>query len=187
MHRLITIAAMLIVFVPAMAHAKRTAPPKVEPVVYKGVRYVAPNDDGRRGYVQAWDGKTNQLRWEVTVFRNLINPLLEEDVQWVYIKKLSVLEGRLIVVDERDRAYSLDLKTRTVRKLKQAPPEKASAQAATRGYSPSRANLPADCCLCGPADCSLLSSWVQRASFLQLPRCPHQSIARPPFDGSEPP
>jgi hypothetical protein len=128
MHRLITISAMLIAFVPAIAHAKRTAPPKVEPVVYKGVRYIAPHDDGRRGYVQAWDAETNQTLWELTVFRNPVNPLLEEDVQWIYIKKLSVLDGRLIVVDERDRAYRIDLKTRMVKKLKQAPPEKFPAK-----------------------------------------------------------
>jgi hypothetical protein len=128
MRHLIPMAALLAVCVPGVAHAKRTAPPKVQPVVYEGVRYLAPNDDGRRAYVRAWDTKSSQMRWEVTVFRNHINPLLEEDVQWVFIKKLSVLEGGLVVVDERGRAYRIDLKTRVVQKLKQAPPEKAQAK-----------------------------------------------------------
>ena len=54
MRHLITTLVLLAVFVPGIAHAKRKAPPKVEPVIYEGVRYTAPNDDGRRAYVQAW-------------------------------------------------------------------------------------------------------------------------------------
>jgi hypothetical protein len=115
------------VLLPGVAHAKRARAAKVEPVIYDGVRYVAPNDNGRRGYIQAWDTKTNKLLWELTIYRNFINPFLEEDVQWVFIKKLSLADGKLIVVDERQRAYSIDLKTRAVKKLKQVPVEKTQA------------------------------------------------------------
>lgn len=114
-------------FTPGIAHAKRKAPPKVKPVIYEAVRYTAPNDDGRRAYVQAWDTTTGKMLWEVTIFRNFIVPLAEEDVQHVYIKKMSVRDGRLIIVAEDDRAYSPDLKTRAVKKLKRAPPEKTRA------------------------------------------------------------
>jgi hypothetical protein len=110
------------VLTPSMALAKRAAAPKVDPVVYEDVRYTAPNNETRRAYVQAWDAKTGKMLWEVTVFRIVIKPTLEEDVQWVFIKKLSVEDGKLIVRDERDRSYSVDLKTRTVRKLKRAVP-----------------------------------------------------------------
>jgi hypothetical protein len=85
-------------------------------VLYEGVRYVAPNDNGRRGYIQAWDAKSNLL-WSVTIFRNFINPLLEEDVQWVYIKTMSLNDGKLMVTDERGRSFSVDLKRRAVRRL----------------------------------------------------------------------
>ena len=118
---------LLTVFVPGIAHAKRTRAPKVEPVVHEGVRYIAPNDDGRRAYVQAWDTKTNKMVWEVTIFRNLINPLKEEDVQWLFIKGMFVDDGKLIVIAEGNRVYSLDLKTRAVKRLKQAPPRKPQA------------------------------------------------------------
>lgn len=133
MRYFIAILFFAVVLVPIVAHAKRARAAKVEPVVYKGVRYTAPNDDGRRGYVQAWDTKTNRMLWEVTVFRNSINPLLEEDVQWVYIKKLSVGYGRLIVVDERDRAYGVNVKTRTVKTLKNVPTDKTPATPAAAG------------------------------------------------------
>ncbi len=124
MRRLITILVLLIGFAPLAAHAKRKAPPKVEPVVFDGVRYTVPNDSGRRAYVQAWDTKTNKMLWEVTIFRNFIVPfpLAEEDAQHVYIKNMRISEGKLVFVAENGRTYSLDVKTRAVKKLKSAPP-----------------------------------------------------------------
>jgi hypothetical protein len=126
MRNLIT-TFVLFALVPAAAHAKRIPAPKVEPVIYGGVRYVAPNDNGRRGYIQAWDTSTNRMSWSVTIFRNLINPFLEEDVQWVYIKTLRVEDGKLMAIDERDRAYSVDLKTHSVRRLPKSPAKEPKA------------------------------------------------------------
>jgi len=114
--RLLVIAALLGLLSPMQANAKRLPPPKVEPVVFNGVRYVAPNDNGRRGYVQAADAKTNRLLWEVTLFRNSINPSLEEDVQHVYIESMRVEHGKLLVVDEHAVLYAVDLQTRAVTK-----------------------------------------------------------------------
>jgi hypothetical protein len=70
---------------PCLASAKRAAPAKVEPVTHEGIRYVAPNDDGRRAYVEAWDVRTNKKLWDLTVFTIPIDPKLEEDAQWVLL------------------------------------------------------------------------------------------------------
>jgi hypothetical protein len=45
---LVTLLLVSVVLIPSLAHAKRAAAPKVEPVVYEGVRYTAPKDNGRR-------------------------------------------------------------------------------------------------------------------------------------------
>jgi hypothetical protein len=103
-----------IVLLPYAAHAKRTAPAKVDPVIYQGVRYVAPNDDGRRAYIEAWDVATNKTLWELTVFTNHIDPKLEEDVQLVFIKALTVRDGTLMVTSERGTTYRVDLKSKAV-------------------------------------------------------------------------
>jgi hypothetical protein len=66
----------------------------------------------------AWDAETGKQLWKKTVFRKCICPFLEHDVQWVFIKQMRLEAGRLVIVDERDKAYSLDLKTRRVNKLK---------------------------------------------------------------------
>ena len=97
--------------------AKRVRAPIVEPVVYNNIRYVAPNDDGRREYVQAFDVATNYKLWEVTVFKNIINPFMEEDLQWFYIKNLQVENEELIVTDEKGRQFSVDLEKQTVKQL----------------------------------------------------------------------
>jgi hypothetical protein len=99
---------------PSLALAKRVAPAKVELVVYQGVRYIAPNDDGRRAYIEGWDVQTNKKLWDLTVFVNQIDPTLEEDVQWVFIKALNIRDGALIVTSERDKIYQVDLKTKAV-------------------------------------------------------------------------
>jgi hypothetical protein len=109
---------ILVIFVlvlpPCLASAKRAAPAKVEPVIQDGIRYVAPNDDGRRAYIEAWDIRTNKKLWELTVFTNRIDPKLEEDVQWVFIDKLGARDGTLIVKSESGKTYQINLKTKAV-------------------------------------------------------------------------
>lgn len=123
MRPLFVILIFLAVLAPAVALAKRGPKPKVDPVDYQGIRYT-PHGDGRAQCVRAMDIKTGKTLWDVAVFSTIIIPLLEEDVQWVFIKRMFVDDARLIVVAEDDRAYALDLKTGAVKKLKQAPPRK---------------------------------------------------------------
>ena len=60
---------LLTLLLPEKAPAKRLTPAKVDPVINEGIRYVAPNDDGRRDYIEAW---------ELTIFTNPIDPNLEK-------------------------------------------------------------------------------------------------------------
>ena len=113
MTRLIVIL-FLMPLVLQMASAKRIAPAKVDPVIYKDVRYVAPNDDGRRGYIEAWNVGTNKKLWELTLFTNRIDPNIEEDVQWVFIKALNIQDGRLMVTSERGKTYQVDVNTKAI-------------------------------------------------------------------------
>jgi hypothetical protein len=96
---------------------KRTAPATVAPVIHEGIRYVAPNNDGRRGYIEAWDVQTNKKLWELTVFTNPIDPKFEEDVQWVFIEALSIRDDMLNVTSERRETYGIDLKTKAITQL----------------------------------------------------------------------
>lgn len=114
------------VLLAANAWAKRFPTPVVEPVVHEGVRYVAPNDNGRREYVEAWDIATTNKIWEVTVLKNRITFWLEEDVSWVFITHLKIEDGKLVVIDERKRQFVIDVKTRKVKKRRAKPLEATS-------------------------------------------------------------
>jgi len=101
-------------FLPYFALAKRAAPPRAEPVIHDGIRYVAPNDDGRRAYIEAWNVQTDKKVWDLTIFTNRIEPGLEEDVQWVFIKAMSVEDAMLLVTSERGKTYQIDLRTKAI-------------------------------------------------------------------------
>ena len=110
----LAVILLLTLLLPQLAPAKRTAPVNVAPVIYEGIRYVAPNDDGRRGYIEAWNVGTNKKLWELTIFINGIDPNLEQDVQWVFIKALNIQDGRLVVTSERGKTYQVDVNTKAI-------------------------------------------------------------------------
>ena len=119
-HRVVTRLAtilLLTLVLHQLASAKRSAPAKVDPLIYDGIRYVAPNDDGRRGYIEAWDVATEKKLWELTLFTNRIDPKLEEDVQWVFINALNIREGRLIATSEHGVNCQVDLKTKEITQI----------------------------------------------------------------------
>src|SRR5258708_10721788 len=105
---------LLLTLLPHLASAKRLSPVEVDPVIYEGIRYVAPNDDGRRGYIEAWNVGTNKKLWELTLFTNRIDPNIEEDVQWVFIKVLNIRDGRLMVTSECGKTYQVDVNTKAI-------------------------------------------------------------------------
>ena len=110
----LAVILLLTLVLPKLACAKRIAPVNVVPVVYQGIRYLAPNDDGRRGYIEAWNVGTNKKLWELTIFTNVIDPNLEEDVQWVFIMALTIQDGRLMVTSERGKTYHVDVNTKAI-------------------------------------------------------------------------
>ena len=112
----LVLAASLVL--PVTVLAKRIPAPVIEPIVHEGIRYTVPNDRGTVGYVVASDVATGKELWKKTIFRKCLCPCLEHDVQWVFIKEMRLDGQRLLLVTERDRVYSLDLKTRKVKKLK---------------------------------------------------------------------
>ena len=100
------------------AWCKRGGAPIVEPVIYENIKYISPNDDGIREYIQAWDIKAKRKIWELTIFANPLQPGLEKDVQWVFIEKMKLEQNNLLITDERARQFIVDLKTKQIKRLK---------------------------------------------------------------------
>jgi hypothetical protein len=65
----------------------------------------------------------------LTVFTNRIDPKLEQDVQWVFIKSLAIRDGKLMVTSERGATHRIDLNMRTVEKSDPAQSLAANAVA----------------------------------------------------------
>ncbi len=102
----------------AEAWGKRGAAPTVEPEFCEGMKYITPNNDGFREYIEVWDVKANKKISEVTIFMNTIQPALEKDVQWIFINKLQCKKGNLIITDERARQLHLNLNTKQITRVK---------------------------------------------------------------------
>jgi hypothetical protein len=87
----------------------------VTPVESNGVRYSA-DRDGKDQYVVATDIPTGNQLWKVKVFHTQIKPWIEEDVQWVFITDLKLVNNSLFVRDGKARCYTVDVKNRRVSK-----------------------------------------------------------------------
>jgi len=115
---LIALCLAVAAMITAEAWAKRAGPKPVAPVVHDGVRYVAPNTNGREGKVEARSEKTGTRLWDVVVYTVKIDPNLEEDVQWVFITGLEARGSFLLVTNEKGERFQVDLKTRKAQKVK---------------------------------------------------------------------
>ena len=92
--------------------AKRAAPRDVAPVVAGNVEYSAPTD--RMGVVVASERASRKMLWCRRIYVVHRRASLESDVQDVFISKLALEGGMLIVSNERGEDYALDIKTRHV-------------------------------------------------------------------------
>jgi len=112
MGKIVRFILVLIVMIPASLEAKRMPPPEVPPITYEGITYRAPNDNGRVAYVDGYDAITGKMLWHKVVFRHFIWPWLEEDVQWTFIKEMTIENGKLVITSERGKQYHIKLPKR---------------------------------------------------------------------------
>jgi hypothetical protein len=116
---------IIILFLPffysTITEAKRKPPKKVKPVLHNGIKYTAPNKykqigNAQIGYVEAWDLESGKKLWEKNIYHVPIKPIMEADVQWIFITELSIEDGNLVVTNEHDEKYILNLETGKVSK-----------------------------------------------------------------------
>ena len=98
--------------------AKRRAPTIPDPVFIGSVRYSAEHEgsgEKNRGIIVATQVASGNELWRVTVYESALDPKLERDVQWVFIRSLRA-EGdrKLHVENERGARFILDVKILTV-------------------------------------------------------------------------
>lgn len=103
------LAILLVVLAPfTQVFAERVAPPTIQSLENNGIRYEVPNTVEKMGVVLAYDKQSGKRLWEKKVYRVFINPMVEKDTQWVFIKQIYMEDGKLIVVNEKGKRFELD-------------------------------------------------------------------------------
>jgi hypothetical protein len=111
---LAAILILLSLYTIAQTAHKRIAPPIVARVAYDGLLLTAPSN--KMGYIVATDSAGNEV-WNVRIYKVHYDVFLERDVQAVYISHIELRKDALLILNEDDRHYILDLKTRNVTSL----------------------------------------------------------------------
>ena len=106
--------------------ASRAPPTPVTPVVLDGVRYAPVLGDIDRdgqfgGILGAFDASNREL-WRLRVYENVRVPGLEGDVQDVFFHSMRMEGGRLLIENERNERFEVDLAMRRVVARHPAPP-----------------------------------------------------------------
>ena len=130
MRNFLLIATLVLLAAPLLAFGKHPAPPQIAAVTNNGVRYVVPNDKGLRAYVEAWDVQTGKNLWAKTVIRHYyIPPFGTECMHHEFLKSMVLQNDTLILTSDCGRTYSLDTRTRAVRRVKTKEPNPPAARA----------------------------------------------------------
>ena len=128
-------APILALLLTSSLMAKRAAPKEVPAIASDKATYSVPHvrlpplPMRNPGFVEAHHPETKKLLWRIQIYNIKYDPALEQDVQDVFIKTMSLdkKNNSLLVSDERSRTYVLDLTT------KKATREVAAAQTEMRG------------------------------------------------------
>lgn len=103
------------------AAAKRTVPVEVPPLIRDNIKFVVPHfagetgRDQRGGYIEARDAKTDDLLWELKIYTVIYKRRLEKDVQDIFITKMEFQNHKLVIWNERNDKFLVDIKTREVK------------------------------------------------------------------------
>jgi hypothetical protein len=95
--------------------SKRLEPKKVNSVVHNGKEYSI--NHSKVGTILIRDKKSNTEKL-VTVYTIDYDSNLEKDVQDVYIKSIKIYNNYLLIQNERDSTYKMELETNEILKVK---------------------------------------------------------------------
>ena len=104
-----------------LAEARRGAPAEVLPVTVGNIEYSAPHRNGthrKMGLLEARDLKSGKLIWSRQIYAVKYDPDMEGDVQDVFIKSINVEGNSLIITNERNSKYQLDLNSLELKVIK---------------------------------------------------------------------
>jgi hypothetical protein len=107
------------------ASAKREVPSEVPTIIFEGVEYSVPHfgfENGSKqngGFVKAANEKSNEVMWVKRIYKIWYNPFKERDAQDIFITnmQLSSDNAHLVITNERNEKYSLNIGTLKLKRL----------------------------------------------------------------------
>jgi hypothetical protein len=119
---------LLIMFTLAIsfaASAKREVPAEVPAIIYGGVIYSVPHfgfENGSKqngGFVKATNEKSSDVMWVKRIYKIWYNPFKEQDVQDIFVTSMQISSDNthLVITNERNETYSLNVGTQKVKRL----------------------------------------------------------------------
>lgn len=113
------ILVVIILNCPIYSLAKRIAVDYPDEVIVDGIKYGATYSEhlfSYKAYIEARDVKSNEVMWKKKIYSIFLSPLKEHDNQFVMIKKVSYENGSLVIVNEKDEKYLVNLETLEISK-----------------------------------------------------------------------
>lgn len=101
--------------------AKRPAPGEITPLVYNGIKYIVHHwgDSIKKkqngGFIEAFDLKKRRRLWLLRVYEIEYNKNAEKDLQDIFITRIEIKNNRLIIRNEKNDIFMVDLKTRRIK------------------------------------------------------------------------
>jgi hypothetical protein len=119
MKKIILLLSLALLTLQAPLFAKRAYIEYPDKITIENVEYKATYEFGnllQKAYIEARNIETEEILWKKEIYKIILNPVLEQDVQWVMITEVKEKNGKLIISNEK-KIFSLDLATLEVKKI----------------------------------------------------------------------
>ncbi len=102
-------------------YAKRTPPPEVPSIIHNGYEYIAKYSDGfikGNGQIVIKSITDSKVKKIISVYSIWYNPFKEKDVQWIFIKKIELIDNNTIrIYNENEEVFDLILTKFKIKKI----------------------------------------------------------------------
>jgi hypothetical protein len=116
---IIFILSIIVLSYPMPSFAKRVHVEYPDTITVNGVVYQPAYSESfffHKAYIVACDPTANKMKWKKKIYSTFLNPLVEHDVQFIMIKKVQYENGILVIENENDVKYFMNLETLDIKK-----------------------------------------------------------------------
>lgn len=110
---IISILSIVVLSYPIPLLAKRVIIDYPDTITVDGIVYKPAYSESiflHKVYVEAFDSKDNKVIWKRKLYSTFLNPFIEHDAQFIMIKKIQLKNDTLVIENEKNISYFINLK-----------------------------------------------------------------------------